>query len=128
MPLQTREETVRRLQELADATWSLAALRVLLERGVAGRLAAPIAPEDLEGPGALPPGLARAVLELLAAQELVSREGERFVAAPGLAALLDPAGLRWARADVRTSLLQSYQLGDRARHGTLTLGWSFTDP
>jgi len=128
MPLEKREDVTRRLQELSDATWSLSILRVLVERGLIARLASSLAPADLEGPDALPAGLARPVLDLLVAQGLVERDGERFRAAPGLAPLLEGSGLVWLRADLRTSLLQSHLLVEAARRGALELGWSFTDP
>lgn len=126
--MQTRDEVMALLARMSETAWAHQTLRAMVECGVLEKLGEPRSAGELALAGKLPTEALLRALEVLVALGLVSREGERFVASPGLKPMLNEAGVTWLRADLRATLLQSAAFAQAAREGGLALGWSFTDP
>jgi SAM-dependent methyltransferase len=69
----------------------------------------------------------RAWLDVLLATKMATRDGDRFVAAPGLAACATGQPRLALVAELRTALLQSSHMVHAAKRGAPTLGWQHTD-
>jgi IclR helix-turn-helix domain len=117
-------QQVRRvIDELSSSVWAFATLTAALEAGLLDQLAHPQELGAISASSGLDPSLTEGILDVLVALGLVRRDGQLFVAAPGLAPLLGPEAKEVLVAQLRSTDLQSRQLVDGARHGGLVPGW-----
>src|SRR4051794_37583025 len=107
---------------LSQHTWALAAVSAAAEGDLVAALDAPRSVRELADATGMDEGVTAALLDVLAALELVAVRDGRYapsaaLTAPGLA------------AELRSVRLQSADLVDRARHGRLLApGWDHRDP
>jgi SAM-dependent methyltransferase len=120
-------EVQERLADLGGAAWTLTAVAAAVEAGIPGHLLDPADARALAETTGLEPPLAARLAEALVAAGLARREGDRFVAAPGLAALWRAGAGELLRADLRTGLLQQAALFEGAIEGRLRTGWTHVD-
>lgn len=113
--------------ELSMSVWALAALGCADETGLLDELDEPRSPEALASRTGVPAALVEAVLDVLLALGLARRDGEAFGAESALAASLTGPARALLRADLRSHLLQSSHLVERAGQGALSPGWRHTD-
>jgi SAM-dependent methyltransferase len=113
-----------RLSALSAANWTLSAVGAAVEAGVPALLREPLDAPALAARAGLPEPLATRLAEALVAAGLAHRDGARFVADEGLAAIADSTHLR---ADLRTGLLQAAAFVDAATAGSLAAGWAHQD-
>jgi SAM-dependent methyltransferase len=123
----TPAEVQERVADLSAAAWTLAAIAAAVEAGVPDHLLEPADAETLGERTGLEPPLAARLAEAFVAAGLARREGDRFVAAPGLAALWQGGAAELVRADLRTGLLQQAAFVESAIAGRLRTGWSHSD-
>lgn len=121
-------EARRTIDDLSQSVWAFATLTAALEVGLLELLAEPQELEAISAHSGLDPSLAKGMLDVLVARGLARRDGQAFVAVPGLAPLLGPDAKEVLLAQLRSTDLQSRQLVDGARHGNLVAGWQHTDP
>jgi SAM-dependent methyltransferase len=126
MTVLTPEDVTRTLTELSEQTWALHALAALVESGLAVSLDAPSTAAEIGTAHGVPTPLVEHLLDVIASLGLVVRDGDRFVAAPGLLPHLRD-GAEMLRADLRTTLRQGANLVERARAGGLDAGWRDDD-
>jgi hypothetical protein len=122
------QEARRTIDDLSQSVWAFATLTTALEAGLLEQLAEPQELESIGGRSGLDPSLAEGILDVLVALGLVRRDGQVFVAVPGLAPLLAPQAREVLLAQLRSVDLQSRQLIDGARYSDLAPGWQHTDP
>jgi SAM-dependent methyltransferase len=120
-------EVQERLAGLGASAWTLAAIEAAVEAGLPEHLLAPADAETLAQRTGLEPPLAAVLAEALVAAGLARRDGARFVAAPGLAALWEAGAGELVRAELRTVLLQQAAVVEAAIAGRLRIGWTHTD-
>jgi precorrin-6B methylase 2 len=118
----------RVIDELSSSVWAFATLTAALEAGLLDQLADPQELGAISAHSGLDPSLVEGILDVVVALGLVRRDGQLFVAAPGLTPLLVSDAREVFLAQLRSTDLQSRQLVDGARHGGLGLGWQHTDP
>jgi hypothetical protein len=116
-----------RLADLSAATWTLAAVGAAVESGLPAMLLEPADAAALARGTRLGEPLAARLAEALVAAGLARRDGEAFVATPGLAAMATGTAADRLRADLRGTLLQSAALFDSATMGTAAAGWAYAD-
>lgn len=125
--MQTSVEVQRAVAGLGASAWAFAALCAARESGILAQLDAPRDNATLGARTGVPSDLVAAVLDVLVATGLVERDGDQFVAVPGLVPLLTgPAGEQFAE-NLRSQSLQSQAMIADARAGTLAPGWRHTD-
>ncbi len=116
------------IDELSGATWTLAALGVLFDSGLADALAEPRTLEEL---AARCPALSRARIErclaVAAVRGVVAVESSRYQLAPGVLPSLDPGARAALSGDYRSALLQASAYL-RAAGDPASAGWRHTDP
>jgi predicted O-methyltransferase YrrM len=122
------QEARRVIDELSNSVWAFATLTAALEAGVLEQLAEQQELGAISALLGLDPSLAEGTLDVLMALRLARRDGQLFVAAPGLTPLLAPDAKEVLLAQLRSTDLQCRQLIDGARHGNLVPGWQHTDP
>ena len=122
------QEARRVLDKLSSSVWAFASLTAALEAGLVELLAQPQELGAISAQVGLDRSLAEGMLDVLVALGLVHRDGQLFVAVPGLAPLLAPDAREVVLAQLRSTDLQSRQLIDTARRGRLVPGWQHTDP
>jgi predicted O-methyltransferase YrrM len=122
------QQARRVIDELSSSVWAFATLTAALEAGLLEQLADPQELGATSARSGLDPSLTEGILDVVAALGLVRRDGQRFMAAPGLKPLLVSDAKEVLVAQLRSTDLQSRQLTDGARHGGLGLGWQHTDP
>lgn len=117
------------LGPLTDGAWTLAALSAATESGLVAALVAPIDVAALAARTGLDARGIERLLDVLAALELVTLDGDRAAPSEALAALAaDPMGLLVLRDDLRRSLGQPRCMVDDARAGRLGSAWHHVDP
>jgi predicted O-methyltransferase YrrM len=116
-----------RLEDLDEMTWGLAVVAACVESGLLAALGSPRRVDEAAEAGGIPSELAGRVLDVLVALGFARRTGEAYVAVGGLRPMLTDDGVAQLRAELRTTLLQSRDLVDRATQHTLTAGWLHTD-
>jgi DNA-binding IclR family transcriptional regulator len=112
-----------RLDDLEESAWALAVVSASAESGLLASLASPRRVEEAAESGGMPAEIAHRLLEVLVALGFAERTGEAYAAADGLRAMLIADGLEQLCAELRTTLLQSRDLIDRATRHQLTSGW-----
>jgi SAM-dependent methyltransferase len=113
--------------ELSIAAWALSALAFALETGLVDEIRTPATPDTLAGRRGIPPRLAEAILDVLQAIGLVHREGQAFVADPGLVSCLDGPAREQLQAEIRSNQLQGLRLVESGRRGLAPTGWCHDD-
>jgi SAM-dependent methyltransferase len=114
--------------ELAGSTWTLATLAVALETGLVDEIGEPATAAALASRMDMPAPLVEAVLEVLRTTGLVRKEGQAFVAEPGLASCLEGPPRDLLQAEIRSHQLQTLHLVESSRRGDIRLGWAHGDP
>jgi 2-polyprenyl-3-methyl-5-hydroxy-6-metoxy-1,4-benzoquinol methylase len=116
------------IDELSGATWTLAALGMLFDSGLADALAEPRTLEDLAGRC---PGLSRERIQrcmaVAAVRGVVTVDGARYQLAPGVLPSLDPGARTALSGDYRSALLQACAYL-RGTGDPDQVGWRHTDP
>jgi SAM-dependent methyltransferase len=114
--------------QLSTSSWTYAALGTLIETGLLERIEEARTPLQLAAEGQLDVLLVEALLDVGLALGLVSRGQDGYrVNGDVLSGLQSPAG-RAQRLFIRSDFLQTTDLLQRARAGTLKPGWYYTDP
>jgi SAM-dependent methyltransferase len=113
--------------ELSIAAWALSALAFALETGVVDEIRAPATPAAVAGRRGVPLLLAEAILDVLQAIGLVHREGQAFVADPGLVSCLDGPAREQLQAEIRSNQLQGSHLVESGKQGVVSTGWRHDD-
>jgi SAM-dependent methyltransferase len=114
--------------ELSIAAWALSALAFALETGLVDEIRTPAMPAAFAGRIGVPPLLAEAILDVLQAIGLVHRQGQAFVADPGLVSCLDGPAREQLQAEIRSNQLQGLHLVESGKQGVVRTGWSYDDP
>jgi predicted O-methyltransferase YrrM len=120
-------EVRERLAELSAAAWILAGVAAAVETGVAGSLGEPSDAASLAARTALSVPLVTRLAEALVAAGLARRDGDMFVAGPGLAQVWEAGAGEATRADLQAGVLQRAALVEDAIAGRLQAGWAHTD-
>lgn len=126
--MQTPQDVQQAVGQLGASVWAFSALRAAQESGL---LALLNEPRDLawlaEQMGASR-DLVATLLDVLSAAGLVSRDGDRFAAAPGLLPLLTGPASEQFRENLRSLGTQTAAMVEDAKGGALVPGWRHTDP
>ena len=124
-----RPDDVLAILERADAAlWSASALAACAESGLLRQLERPATVEELSRALAMPPALARSLVEVLEGFGLATWSGDRVQAAPALLPFTSDEGAAAFRAALRAPLLQTEDFRRRLGEGALSLdGWTHTD-
>ncbi len=127
MIAKTRPEAQTSIDELCRSAWTLSALAVSLERGIARSIHAPASARELAARLGISEALIASVLDVLNAAGLVVKAGERYALSPGLGAVLNESGADTLQADLRSTLATNAQMVLAARHPTCSIGGWRTD-
>jgi SAM-dependent methyltransferase len=127
-PVKSPEEVRTILQQLSASVWQLSVLSAAVEAGLVEPLAEPRAIAWLAERAGCSPLMVERTLDVLVAMGLVQRDGDRYVAGPGLAAQLEPQRHDSLKHEIRATLGQSSALVRGARTASFTGGWTHTDP
>jgi 2-polyprenyl-3-methyl-5-hydroxy-6-metoxy-1,4-benzoquinol methylase len=116
------------IDELSGATWTLAALGLLFDSGLADHLREPRTLDDLATrcPVLSRERIARC-LGVASARGVVSLDGDCYQLAPGVVPSLEPGARTALRGDYRSTLLQA-AVYLRAAIEPASAGWRHTDP
>jgi SAM-dependent methyltransferase len=117
------------IHDLSNAVWSLAAIGVLFESGVADQLTEPRTVDDLAT--ACPALSAQRIEKLLnvaAAHGVVVADGPRYRLADGVVPVMCGPLRATMAGEIRSHLMQPLALLDSARASAPKGGWSHTDP
>jgi 2-polyprenyl-3-methyl-5-hydroxy-6-metoxy-1,4-benzoquinol methylase len=106
----------------------MSALACAEETGILDHLGEPGTAPAIGERAGTPPSLTEAILDVLVGLGLVRREGETFSAEPGLAAAAGGRPRELLRAELRSNLLQSFDVVEAAKRGELSTGWHHSDP
>ena len=127
--MSTGPDLGRRVAELADGAWALAALSVSLEKGLLRALAEGADAAAAARRTGLPQALVTRLLDVLVALGAAERDGDAYRPAPAAEPLLaDRAVAERLAAEARSTLLQAADLGARSRGGLDLEGWRHEDP
>ncbi len=126
--MQTEAEVRQLVADLGTSVWAFAALSAGVESGMLGCLGEPLAASEVGERTRLAAPLVERILDVVASLGLVRREGERFIAEPGLQPFLRPPALTFFSGGLRATCLQSQQLIAEAKAHNLTPGWHCADP
>lgn len=118
----------RLFDNLASSSWAYAVASVMLETRLLEQLAEPRAAAELEMPTRLETSLVSALLDVGVALGMVDKQDAHFVAAEGVLEYLRGPAADGLRFGTRSNLMQSHDLVQRARAGTLEPGWQYTEP
>lgn len=110
------------------AAWGLSALTAALEAGLWDQLEVPATADMVGERTRMSREVAQALLDVLVALELVRREGERYALQPELEAAVTGSGKEALLAELRSNSMQARDLVERARVGTVSAGWTYSDP
>jgi SAM-dependent methyltransferase len=113
--------------ELSISAWALSALGFALETGLVDEIRTPATPAALAGRRGIPARLAEAILDVLQAIGLVHREGQAFVADPGLVSCLEGPAREQLQAEIRSNQLQGLHLVESGKQGLAPTGWCHDD-
>lgn len=117
------------IDELASSTWTLAAIAVLFDSGLADALAEPRSLAELcERCPALPRTRIERCLEVAVLRGVVGLEDGRYRLAPGVLPSLEPGPRAVLRGDYRSYLLQPAAYLRAAIEGEMDSRWRHTDP
>jgi 2-polyprenyl-3-methyl-5-hydroxy-6-metoxy-1,4-benzoquinol methylase len=116
------------IDELAGATWTLAAIGWMFDCGLADQLGQARTLDELADrcPGLSGDRIARC-LAVATARGLVAVEGDRYRLAPGVISSLEPGSRAVLRGDYRSALYQAAAYL-RAAGEPASAGWHHTDP
>jgi hypothetical protein len=129
--MKTVDEVRKVVSDLSTSVWAFSALSASVEAGLLERL---VEEEPLTSAylskvtGVKNANLVECILDVLVSLGLVRREGDAFVAEPGLMPLVTAPGNQYFPLQLRSTYLQSRYVIDQAKQGTLMPGWRFTDP
>jgi SAM-dependent methyltransferase len=114
---------------LTLSVWSLSAIGVLFESGLAEHLREPRSAQDVAAkcPGMSQERIER-ILSVVATCGLVVADGHRYQLAPGGLPFLQPAMRAALLGDIRSHLMQPLAFLDSARDPAPQKGWRHTDP
>lgn len=119
----------QRVLELGVAVWAFSALAGALEGGILDQLSTPQTPTQLSERTGASAALIEAVLDVLAALDLVRLDGEAFACTPGMSAYSGGQRQEFLRADLRATPLMAAELVARFRAGGAAAhGWRYADP
>jgi hypothetical protein len=122
------EEVRATLFGLGASTWTLAAVGVMFESGLADQLVEPRSVDELaERCASLSRRRIHNILALVATTGLVSVDGSTYRLASGVVPLLAGPLRAAVEGDIRTHLAQPLAFLDRARDAAPAAGWSHTD-
>ena len=114
-------------QELANSTWTLAAIGTLFESGLVEHLREPRTADEL---GALCTGLSRGRIErclaVAATAGVVVADGAKYRLAPGVTPFTQPPMRAVLEGDIRSTLMQTTALLDSAGDPHPLPGWRHT--
>lgn len=128
MQIQTAQDVQRLVAGLIDSTWAFSALGAATEIGLFDVLDPSCTVAEAADRTGITGDLAQALLDMLVALGLAGRDGDRYLAAPGLGEFLHSSQPDDTLAWLRSNHFQSRQMVDAARHGSLQPGWIHTDP
>ena len=119
----------QRILELGASVWAFSALAGALEGGILDELGTPQTAAQISERTGASAALIEAVLDVLAALDLVRAAGDTFVVTPGLSAYTNGRVKEILRADLRSTYLQAGELVERFRAGGASAqGWVYSDP
>lgn len=119
----------QRILELGASVWAFSALAAALEGGVLDELAIPQTPAQISERTGASAALIEAVLEVLAALDLVHVAGDTFACTPGMSAYTSGPRKEIVCADLRATGLLAAELVARFRAGGAAAhGWHYADP
>jgi len=119
----------RRILELAVSVWAFSALESACERGVLEELETPKTAGEIGERIKASPALTEAILEVLAALELVQVEEDKFVFSRGMSSYIGGLGKDILRGDLRSTRLLTADFVQRFSAGEASpSGWRYTDP
>jgi predicted O-methyltransferase YrrM len=109
--------------------WAFAALTGASESGILDELATPKTAAEIGQRIGASPALAQAILEVLAALDVVRVEEDRFFFSSGMKSLIGGFGKDILRGDLRATHLLTLDLVERFQSGALSSGgWQYADP
>lgn len=109
--------------------WAFSALAGALEGGILDELATPQTPTQISERTGASAALAEAVLDVLAALDLVRVAGDAFVCTPGMSVYTSGRRKEFVCADLRATHLLAAELSERFRAGgAAAQGWRYSDP
>jgi SAM-dependent methyltransferase len=119
----------QRILELGASVWAFSALAGALEGGILDELVTPQTPAQISDRTGASAALIKAVLDVLAALDLVRVAGDAFVCTPGMSAYTSGPRKEIVRADLRATQLQAAELVARFQTGGASAhGWDYADP
>ncbi len=119
----------QRILELGVSVWAFSALAGALEGGLLDELATPQTPAQISERTGTAAALIEAVLDVLAALDLVQVAGDAFVCTPGMSAYASGRKKEIVCADLRATHLMAAELAERFRVGGASAhGWRYSDP
>ena len=126
--MDTPEKFRRAMQDVCDQGWALAALTAAVESGLAAGMVEPRGAAELASRAGTSEDVATALVDVLVALGMASRDGDRYQACAGMAPFLAGHRKNILVSDLRSALLQSGFLVAQAKRGDITTGWQYTDP
>jgi SAM-dependent methyltransferase len=119
----------RRILELANSVWAFSALASACEAGILEELRTPRTTEEIGKRIQAPAEVAGALLDVLAALDLVQFDGNSYVLSTGMSRYISSLGKDILRGELRATELLTVDLVDRFRLPEASkTGWHYTDP
>jgi hypothetical protein len=122
--MNTAAEVQEKLRELSRTVWLTGAVALAFDSGLMAQLASRRTADELAAHAAMPPLMVRTLLDVLGAAGYVTRDGDCFVAAPGVAAIAARGASRTVAAQLHSSLGQMHALARAAEARQLAEGWA----
>lgn len=119
----------QRILELGVSVWAFSALAGALEAGILDELGTPQTAAQISERAGASAALIEAVLDVLAALDLVRAAGDAYVCTPGMSGYTSGRTKEILCADLRSTQLQAAELVERFRAGGASAqGWRYPDP
>ncbi|MCA1706380.1 MAG: class I SAM-dependent methyltransferase, partial [Actinobacteria bacterium] len=119
----------QRILELGTSVWALSAFAGALEGGILNELTTPHTAAQISERTGTSAALIEAVLDVLAALDLVQVAGDAFVCTPGMSAYTSGWRKEVVCADLQATQLLAAELVERLRSGGASAhGWRYADP
>lgn len=116
------------MNDLAQSTWTLAAIGALFDSGLADKLREPRTLDELAAETSkLPRARIERILTVLASRGVVVLEAARYQLAPGVAPYVNPGLRKSLMGDCRSSLMQPLGYLDEAGQAAAPVGWTHTE-
>src|SRR5262249_4741465 len=118
------DQVQTKVSELSRSVWLAGALELAFDSGVLAHLATGHTADELAAHAAMPTVILRALLDVLVATGFVTVDGDRFVAASGVAALTATGAARVVAAQLHSSIGQMHALARATEAAQLAAGWA----